>query len=571
MIRLFVCLAAAVLAATPLRAEPGAALAPVSPIRSCESLAAIALDKNVGAAVSLQAKVVETPKGRFCQASGTIAPSIGFEVDLPMDRWTQRFLQAGCGGLCGSINASIGNAQACRPALDGEFAVAASDLGHTGGMGPGAGDFADDPQKRIDFAYRANHLTALAAKALISAFYGQAPRWSYFSGCSDGGREALMEAQRYPEDFDGVSAGAPALLFQIQNSFFHAWTIAANTGADGGPILLGNKLPILHEAAIAHCDRLDGEADGLLSDPRACKPERDWVACAPGADPSKCLTDAEWAVAEKFYRGPVDASQKPFLPGGLQPGSELQWGGIVPRAPGAPSFARMMAENMAKVVLADAGATDRDPAHYPFTPMQLERVLKLHALNDASNPDLQKFAARGGKLIQWHGWSDSSIAPMISIAYYDAMRRKLGAAETEKFIRLYMLPGVGHCGGGDGFAQFDTLAALMNWVETGAAPGVLRAEKIADRPMMMGPPPGPSTGETPPGPPKSMPAGADGRGGGFARRQPYALALENVLASRDIAPFSGDAALPDWRGADWLTPGFQRDFGVERGELRAAP
>jgi len=549
-------------------------LAVIAPVTSCESLTSVALEPVIGSATQFTASEIETPKGKFCHITGTIAPTIGFEVDLPATKWTQRFLQAGCGGLCGMVNASIGNAGSCQPALDGQFVVAATDLGHGGGMMSPASTWTGDPQKLIDFAYRANHLTALAAKALIAKYYGQRPRYSYFSGCSDGGREALMEAERYPDDFDGISAGAPAMLFQLQNSFYHAWTTAANTRADGSMILFAEKLPILHQAVIDHCDTLDGNKDGLLSDPRACKVDRSWVQCpANASDTSKCFTAEEWSVASKLYEGPTDAEGHHYLPGGLQPGSELRWG-FIPRSGsngggfGPPGGLLGM---MTSVVFADATAADAQAARYPFTVAQYQRAIQRHSLNDATNPDLRPFASHGGKLILWHGWSDDSIAPMISIAYYRAVQKEIGAEAADRFVRLFMIPGVGHCGGGDGFSQIDTLTPLMAWVEGGHAPAEIVADKVAAVSAAMGP-------------------GPDGRGG-KTQSAPYARNNQTVVSSRPIYPFptiaryagSGDPAsassytaspspatetnVLDWYGAELLRPGFQMNYTVSNGKL----
>ena len=325
------------------RAQMPSAPGIVKPVIDCSALASVSLRDAVGTDVTLQASTVDTPKGQFCHVTGLIAPAIHLEVDLPVQHWTRRLLQAGCGGLCGMINASIGNAGGCQSALDGDFVVAATDMGHQAQMGAsGEGDFAADPQKRIDFAYRANHLRALAAKALIKTYYGQPQRFAYFSGCSDGGREAMMEAERFPEDFDGISAGAPAMYFQIQNSLNHSWTQASNTRADGTKILQRDKLEVLHTAVIDHCDTLDGVKDGLLTDPRACKVDPKWVVCPMGGTVnSSCFTQEEWAAASKLYMGPTDKEGRHFLPGGWQPGSELQWargmfgGGSPPQQPRA--------------------------------------------------------------------------------------------------------------------------------------------------------------------------------------------------------------------------------------------
>lgn len=530
LLSIFVC-------AVPCCGAQGPPLGVVKATVPCSTLSGVALHGALGTEIALQAVTVDTPKGSFCHVTGVIDPAIHLEVDLPVDHWTQRFLQVGCGGLCGMINASIGNAGTCQPALDGEFVVAATDLGHQAQMGaPGEGDFAADPQKRIDFAYRANHLSALAAKALIKAYYGQPQRFAYFSGCSDGGREAMMEAERYPEDFDGIAAGAPAMYFQIQNSLNHAWTQAANTRADGTKILQRAKLEILHAAVMEHCDTLDGVRDELLTDPRACKVDPKWVTCSSDTkDTASCLSPEEWTAANKLYIGPTDAQGRHFLPGGWQPGSELQWAGgmfgdgLPPRqrreddggptlSPGPPPPRRGpgegMVASMAPVVFPTVTSADTNIADYPFTMEQFRRAIALHGLNDATDTDLRPFASRGGKLIMYHGWSDTSIAPMISVAYYTAVQRELGAAKVDRFLRLFMIPGMGHCGGGDGFPQFDTLSPLIAWVEQGEAPAMLVADKTGGRGM----------------------GGPDGRGG---RQQtaPYAHPNQPAQASRPIYPF----------------------------------
>jgi hypothetical protein len=233
----------------------------------CAALANVDVSAAVGAATKItSAKIAGSGDKTYCAVQGVIAPKIRFELRLPIQGWTQRYLQVGCGGLCGVLNVRTEHADGCVPVQSGAIALASTDMGHEGGN-MGDGTFGADPQRRIDFAYRGVHLTAVASKALIAKFYGQAPRYNYFSGCSDGGREALMEAQRFPGDFDGIAAGAPAMVFTVQNSFYHAWQAASNTGADGKAVLIASRLPILHAAALASCDEVDGIKDGQIDDP----------------------------------------------------------------------------------------------------------------------------------------------------------------------------------------------------------------------------------------------------------------------------------------------------------------
>ena len=310
-----------------------AALDVVRPTTTCAALATVDLS-TIGGAGSKVTTAMETTNAAgqpVCAVEGTLAPAITFAVQLPTEHWTQRYLQIGCGGLCGSMGGSVGAADGCAPLNAGGFVLAATDMGHQ----DQDGTFGKDPAKRADFAHRAQHVTAVAAKALIQAFYGQPQRYAYFSGCSDGGREALIEAQRYPEDFNGIIAGAGALNFIVQNAVFHAWQARANVGADGKPVLLAARLPLLHAAVITACDALDGLEDGLISNPLVCRFDPAILQCPAAAnDTSACLTAAEIAVVRKLYDGPRDAATGTSLtPGGPQYGSELAWAGVyVPEA-----------------------------------------------------------------------------------------------------------------------------------------------------------------------------------------------------------------------------------------------
>ncbi|NWK80017.1 tannase/feruloyl esterase family alpha/beta hydrolase [Aquitalea sp. LB_tupeE] len=460
---------------------------------SCAALGQQALTGVADAPVSIRAaSVVSTPKGDFCKVEGNIAPAIGFEVDLPLKGWTQRYLQGGCGGLCGMTRVGISNAGRCGPALNGEFVVAGNDMGHKGPMmGPDQASFGADPQKRIDFAYRANHQTALVAKALIKAFYGQPARFSYFIGCSDGGREALMETQRYPDDFDGVAAGAPATLFQLQNSLYHGWNVVANQRADGSNILLQKRLGILHRAVLEHCAEGSGVKDGLLQDPLSCKVDPAWAQCPAGAtDSSQCLSAEEVAVARKLYDGPLDAAGRKLTMGGVLPGSELQW--MVP----ATAQGKSMSNDIASLAISYLILPQVDQAmgnlqQLRFDDASFAQLAQLAPLYNATNTNLQPFRQHGGKLILWHGLADTSVTPAVSLAYYQGVQQQLGAAATDSFMRLFLLPGVGHCGGGDGYDQVDVLAPLMAWTELQQPPAALLTGKLAHAAadFMAGPPP----------------------------------------------------------------------------------
>lgn len=465
---LLMCLA--LLPLSPAQAS-NAPLETLAATTSCASLASLDIEALGGAGSRIRQATEQEEQGiAQCVVEGTLAPAIGFRIRLPVKTWTQRYLQIGCGGLCGNISGQVGAADGCAPLAAGGFVQGATDMGHQGNDA----SFGDDAGLRRDFAYRAQHLTALLAKSLIRAYYGRPQAYAYFSGCSDGGREALMEAQRYPEDFDGIIAGAAALNFGVQNGLYHAWQAMANTGPDGRAILLASRLPVLHRAVLAQCDALDGQTDGLLADPRLCQPDLAAIQCpAAQADTSACLSAAEIAVVRKLYDGPRDPqSGERLTAGGPQPGSELQWAGVfVPMAADQRIFSSQIAEEALRHVLFETNP----PAGFrladlPFTRDTFARLARTHALYGATNPDLAGFAASGRKLILWHGWSDPHISPLNTLAYHEALKGQLGDKVVQGFERLYLLPGVAHCSGGEGPSELDLLTPMMNWVEQGIPP-----------------------------------------------------------------------------------------------------
>ena len=454
-----------------------AELAAVTPVAECGSLADIDISGPVGAKTHITSAVVMTDgkPAPYCRVTGYVEPMVKFEVRLPLTTWTQRYVQTGCGGLCGNLNIRLSNDDGCYPAQHGELALASTDMGHTGGMD---GEFGQkDYQLRIDFAYRGVHVTTLAAKALIAKFYGQPARFSYFSGCSDGGREALMEAQRYPDDFNGIAAGAPAMNFTTQNTFYHGWNGLKNAGADGKPILTADQLPILHRAIVQQCDAADGLKDGLISDPFSCHPDPSAVECKPGQSQDSCLTHEQVETARAIYEGAHDNKGNKMVLSGPLPGSELAWVGVYIPSSGN---GHVMSPMIAAGTLKNLAYNENPPAGYTlsdlkFTPESFDATTRLHNLYDSTDPDLTPFARSGGKLILWHGLADPHISPLNTVAYYDAMNRVMGESKVKDFARLYLFPGGYHCSGGEGPFNFDLMAAIMAWVEKGTAPNALIA------------------------------------------------------------------------------------------------
>jgi Tannase and feruloyl esterase len=404
----------------------------------------------------------------FCDVRGYVAPQVQFELKLPTRTWQGRYLQNGCGGFCGAIPATT--FPACDLQPGGDFAVAATNDGHAG-AGFDALWAATDEQIRVDLGSRAVHVVALASKAIIAAYYGQAPNRSYFNGCSDGGREALQEAQRFPDDFDGIVAGATASIWAPLNGEFQPWVGSINVDAQGGPILTVAKLPALHAAALASCDGADGLVDGQIDDPRACAFDPGTIQCPAGTDAPSCLTPAQLDVARKAYGGPVDARGRRLYPGGEPVGSELAWAGWFVTPAGVPGVGTLIGDNYLKYSAFPIGQTTSSTAEWRFTVAGFDRLRAEARVFDSTSPDLGRFRARGGRLILWHGWADQAIPPTGTTAYYDAVQDRMGGlAAVQRFARLFMFPSVYHCGGGFGPNQFDLLNPLVRWVEQGTAP-----------------------------------------------------------------------------------------------------
>jgi len=493
-------------------------LKPIKPSIACEALAKTVLETATGAPTTIASARAVNGMKPYCEVRGTIAPAITFEVRLP-PTWTQRFLQTGCGGLCGNLRVNAEKGDGCAPVIDNQIVLASTDMGHQA-QGPGDASWADDPQKRIDFAHRGVHATALAAKALIKAYYGRQPRYSYFSGCSDGGREALMEAQRYPGDFDGIAAGAPALNFTVQNSFYHAWQALSNTGPDGLAVLNAGDLPPLHRAVLAACDKLDGLEDGQITDPRQCRFDPGTIQCKAAGQQSQCLTPAQVSAARKLYDGPRTADGQRMTAGGPSYGSELSWAGVyVPRQTGGVIFSKMIALETMRYLLWEPGTrSGMEIGDLKFGVATVESLEPARKLYNADDPNLGAFAARGGKLMLWHGWSDPHISPANTIDYWNKVGASLTPAKRDAFVRLFLIPAMYHCSGGEGPSDFPLLNALMGWVEGGAVPEKVVARRAAATmdgqptrgprsPLVEGrPAPGimPPAGMRPDGPPPGM-------------------------------------------------------------------
>jgi feruloyl esterase len=399
------------------------------------------------------------------------------EVWLPdTASWNGKLQGIGNGGFAGSIDKL-----SLRYALQQGYVAAATDTGHEAGDRDGRWALGH-PEKIRDYGYRAVHETAVHAKKLIGAYYGRPAEHAYFGSCSNGGREGLIEAQRFPDDYEGVLAGAPA-MFPTRQLTGWAWT--QQQMLKPGAYIATKKWPAIAAATAAACDALDGVKDGVIDDPRRCRFDPAVLRCQ-GKETDACLTDAQVQSLRAIYSGP-DARHHGFMPGGElgKKGGAAEWfSGSKPRSSieygYAQDFFRYLVFDDPHWTLDSYDAARDDPVMFE----------RLHAPMDADDPDLTRFAARGGKLILFHGWNDPALQPQVTIDYYESVRAKIGAAQADDFVRLYMVPGLQHCIGGPGPNVFGALppggdhdpkrsmsAALEAWVEHGRAPDTIIATK----------------------------------------------------------------------------------------------
>jgi feruloyl esterase len=419
----------------------------------------------------------EPPLPEHCSVTGTSRPTpdsaIGFEVDVPVGAgWNGRYLQVGNGVFAGRIPD-----QFIAPGLAAGYAVAGTDDGHQTGNNVRDASWAlGHPEKVIDFGYRALKETTDAARAVIRAYTGRAPAHSYFQGCSTGGREALTEAQRYPEDFDGIVVGAPATGW-AHLFFGKVWNEDGllETPASYIP---SSELRAIQAAAAKAC----GDADGVIEDPLACHFDPAVLRCA-GAETNECLIEAQIKALRRIYEGPKNSrTGEPIAPG-LEPGAESSWGGpksfIAASATDASATATAVATSgFFRFLVFDDPAFDVRRLNFDGDVAKTDA--KVGAILDGTSSDLSAFRARGGKLVHYQGWSDESVPPRQSIAYYERVRAKMG--DTSDFYRLFMTPGMLHCGhaGGPGPTTLAALEAVVRWVEEGKAPERIVATKYVD-------------------------------------------------------------------------------------------
>lgn len=467
---------------------------------SCETLKAVALrNTTITAAGVVEAGAFAGASARgydyktlpaFCRVQGVIAPSsdshIEFEVWMPAAGWNGKYQGVGNGGFAGEITYSQ-----MATVLSAGYTTASTDTGHKAN-GTDAQWALGHPEKILDYGYRGIHETADKAKAVIRGFYAAPAKYAYFTSCSNGGRQALMEAQRFPADYDGIIAGAPAANFTHTAALFGSDLLAIG---DRSTFVPPAKFAAIEAAVVAACDARDGVKDGIVAEPTTCAFDPAGLLCRE-AESDSCLTSPQIATLKKLYSGLSTAKGQQIFPG-FVPGGESGpggWGlwlsGITPDASLEYAFATQFFKNM----------VHKDPA-WDYHSFNIERDLKaaddaVGATLNAIDPNLGAFHKRGGKLILFHGWSDAALPPTATIDYYRNVAATVGQRKADSFVRTYMVPGMQHCGGGPGADSFGVLpgmppvepdparnmsAAMVRWVEEGIAPSAIVATKYKDR------------------------------------------------------------------------------------------
>lgn len=470
-----------------------ASVQPLSLAERCPTLAGTTLDATTTISTASLISGSFTPPGsttaltgvpEVCRVVGVAKPTadsnINFEVWLPTSTWNKKYLSSTEGGLHGSI--SYGD---MRNSVLRGYATASTDTGHSAAD---ANWMINHPERVIDAGYRGKHLQTVAAKATIKAFYGQAPEKSYMAGCSGGGRQSLMELQRYPDDYDGYVIGAPANNWTGQSTYWALMNQAFNDPASKIP---DAKIPAIKAATLAQCDAIDGVTDGIISDPRVCNFNADVLACPAGQDTNQCLTAPQLTALKKVLQGPRDSSGRQLFPPN-QVGAETDnnnWSFFITSDAGPRNFLGRQVFGM----LYNVPPANYDVMSFDFDTDPKLLVAQLGGILDATNPDLRVQKSKGIKVLHYHGWQDAALSPPESINYYEKVIASMGGlAQTQDFYKLYMVPGMVHCSGGPGPNHFgqphvsnvpaatareDIIKALEEWVEKGQAPDTIIATK----------------------------------------------------------------------------------------------
>ena len=455
---------------------------PAHAATSCDALATHALPQTTITKAELVAAGAFVPPGArapqgaaaktyqalpaFCRVAATLRPSsdsdIKIEVWLPASGWNGKFQAVGNGGWNGSIPYNT-----LAAAVAGGYATAGTDTGHEGG----SASFAlGHPEKLTDFSYRAVHEMTVKAKAIIDAFYGAPIRLSIWNGCSQGGRQGVAEAVRYPTDYDAVIAGAPAVNFLNLHAGRMTLNRSMNATSDGA--IPPAKYPAIHKAVLAACDAHDGVADGVIENPMSCRFDPAVLQCK-AADDGSCLTSAQVESARKMYATVKHPTTGADVLPGFAAGAELGWGvvgGAEPLGTAHEAYKYVIAQdaNWTPTSFNAAADIDRALAFDPGDGLASTSV------------NLRPFFDRGGKLLLYHGWSDPQVTPFNTVNYFNKVVAHSGSQVVGKSIQLYMVPGMNHCQGGPGTDAFDKVGAMEQWVQSGTAPAQIRAAHLTN-------------------------------------------------------------------------------------------
>lgn len=479
--------------------SPGSDVGPdATPISDEISVATIDCDRladlqlaglavNEAAALEVSERTVRLGRGPtrtirlevpHCKVMGVIDAIIHFELLMP-DTWNGKFLMGGGGGFVGSVQNHAQDGLSRRTALERGYATVGTDTGHTGSGGSWA---LNNEEAKVNFAHRAVHRTTEVAKALIQARYAKDIEYSYFFGCSRGGGQAMIAAQRYPEDFDGLVAGAPAIDwtgFAAANIHSQQQVFPDPNNLETPVITKANR-ELLAESLRDSCDAEDGVADGILNDPQSCALAVAKLPSCQAGSGERCLTETQRAAIEAIYAGPKIGGKQLYP--GLPFGGETDAGGWdswitraeqSPLSPGMPNRRYFYGTELAKYFVFND--PDWSYAGYTFEDYE-EMSAEAAALLNATDPDLSEFRDAGGKLILWHGWSDAGISALDSIEYYESVKQQ--NSSLQDYFRMFLMPGVGHCVGGPGPSSVDWITAMERWVEDDVAPYRLIASKF---------------------------------------------------------------------------------------------
>ena len=418
---------------------------------------------------------------RYCDVTGYAAPQNKFELKLPLAAdWNHKFYFNSCGGFCGAVVADL-----CNFGLERGYASATGNGGHDGAPGFDGIWAANAPELQNDFGWRSNHVVTLIAKAITAHYYGMPIRYSYMTGNSKGGQAVLMEAQRFPEDFDGLMPSAPVYDYTGRNMIAAAWFAQAFNDGRGGSVLNEAAAQAVHKSVLEQCGAQAGVQEGMVTDPLACNWQPRMIACQSESSPQDCLTPRQVDAITRLMSPATNSKGVVLYAYPYIPGTETQWAGWnYYGSPGGSSRSPPRLANMDLPAQHAGYLADRqvrlniDALSFDFDhdPATLSRSRRIY---DASSFDLRAFKARGGKILMWHGWADGAIMATSSIGYYEGVRKFMGGRDkTEDFFRLFLVPGVHHGGGGPGLTEFDSFSALEDWVEKGRAPEQMIAGRM---------------------------------------------------------------------------------------------